>query len=300
MARTRLLAGIDAGGASFKLGVADETGALIAKTRIRTTNPAATLSSSVEALRAMAREAGGEIAALGVASFGPVDIDPASPRYGVILQTPKPGWSGATVRASLAQALSVPVSIDTDVNAALRAERLAGAATDAQRAAYVTIGTGVGVGVCADEVYAGQPYHPELGHMRVERHPEDAGFDGVCRFHRACLEGVLSAPALAKRFGALEALGSDHPCWRRAGWYLAQLCLVLALGFRVERIVLGGGVMNAAAVLRETRVRFAEILNGYLPSPENDPERLIVRAALGDDAGLHGAIALARTSLSRR
>ena len=290
----RLIGGIDAGGTTFKLGVADASGALLGKKRVPTTSPEETIKAAVASLRDLARSAAGEIAALGIGSFGPADVDPASPNYGSILKTPKAGWSGAALRAALTEALGVPVVLDTDVNAALLAEMTAGAAQQVDRAAYVTIGTGVGVGIRINSSFAGRPYHPELGHIRVERHPEDAQFGGACGFHGGCLEGLLSGPALMTRFGSLEALPPDHACWHIAGFYAAQLCLILSLGWRVERIVLGGGVMNAKALLDQCRLEYGKLMQGYISGVENDPEDLIVRAALGDDAGLSGALLLAK------
>lgn len=294
----RCFAGIDAGGAAFKLGLSDEEGALLGKMRVATTSPEETVRAAAQGLRDLAARAGGEIVSLGLASFGPVDIDPISPAYGTILNTPKPGWSGAPLRAMIAEALGVAVALDTDVNAALLAEWTRGAAKGTQRAAYVTIGTGVGVAVVSDGVFAGRPFHPELGHLRVERHDGDAAFPGLCNIHGGCLEGRLSAPALKARHGAIEQLPADHPCWTVAGWYLAQLCLALSLGWRVQRIVLGGGVMKAPALLDRTRAQFSLLMNGYLAEGD-DPDRLIVRAALGEDAGLAGAIRLAQEAGGR-
>lgn len=290
----RLIAGIDAGGTTFKLGVAGADGRLLAAMRVPTTLPAPTVAAAAAGLRRLAAQADGEIAALGLASFGPLGVDPQARDYGMILKTPKTGWSNAPLRAMLADALGVPVAVDTDVNAALLAEQTAGAARGAARAAYVTIGTGVGVGIRINGVFAGRPLHPELGHIRVERHAADASFRGACSVHGGCLEGLLSAPALIARYGVLENLPDDHEAWRVAGFYLAQLCLTLSLGWRLERIVLGGGVMNAPALLREGQLQFAALMGGYLPDAEIDPKRLIARAALGDDAGLTGALALAR------
>lgn len=290
----RLLAGIDAGGTTFKLGVADAAGRLLDKTRIPTRGPEQTLAASASALRQLERKCGGQIAILGVASFGPVDVDHTSPGYGTILETPKPGWSGAPLKSSIENALGVRAVIETDVNAALIAEGSGGAARDCERSAYVTIGTGVGVGVRIDGVFAGRPYHPEFGHIRVERHGRDGRFPGVCAIHGACLEGLLSAPALVARFGELETLPENDPCWEIAAWYLAQLCLALMLAFRLQRIVIGGGVMNAPSLLAITRKHYVGLLGAYLREDERDAERVIVKAALGDNAGLAGAIELAR------
>ncbi len=287
-----LVAGIDAGGTTFKLGVAGRSDAALVKARVPTTSPEETITAAASSLKELARSAGGEIAALGIASFGPVDVDPSSPNYGTILKTPKAGWSGVRLGPAMAETLGVPVVLDTDVNAALLAEMTAGAAQHVDRAAYITIGTGVGVGVRINAEFGGRPFHPELGHIRVERHPEDREFEGDCGIHGGCLEGLLSAPALMSRYGALEALPPDHACWRIAGFYIAQLCLTLSLGWRLERIVLGGGVMNAEALIGQCRLQYGMLMRGYISGIESNPEKLMARAVLGDDAGLLGAIML--------
>ena len=287
-------AGIDAGGTTFKIGIADAGGTLIDTRRIPTRTPAETLSEAAAVIREMAAARDGALAGLGIASFGPVDVDRASARYGVILDTPKPHWSGAALRESFARALDIPVVLDTDVNAALLAEIESGAARGFSRSAYITIGTGVGVGVMTDGAFAGRPFHPELGHIRVERHPDDHDFPGVCAIHGACLEGLLSAPALMARFGVLEEQMDNDRCWDIAGSYLAQLCLTLTLAMRLERIVVGGGVSNAPLLFKKTHAHYRRFLGAYLQPEERDPAGIIVRAGLGDDAGLLGAIALIR------
>ncbi|NNU16659.1 ROK family protein [Parvularcula sp. ZS-1/3] len=282
-----ILAGIDAGGTSFKLGIAGPDGSILDRARVPTTTPAATIEASVAALRKLAEEAGGKIEALGIASFGPVDVDPASQSYGTILATPKEGWSGTPLLTQLSQALSVPAALDTDVNAALIAEL---AEEGLSRAAYITVGTGIGVGMIAAGQLAGRPSHPELGHVRVARFPGDETFEGVCPFHGDCLEGLASAPALIKRFGPLEKLPQHHQAWRLAGHYLGQLCLTLASTARLQRITIGGGVSEAPALVPEVARAFEALNNGYLPEATAN---LIKKAALGEDAGLKGALLLA-------
>lgn len=291
---TRFIAGIDAGGTTFKLGVSNTSGVLLEKERIPTTTPGETLAQSVRVLRKMERSHNGRIELLGIASFGPVDVDQRSSNYGTILNTPKAGWTGVRIRRELEAALGVPVVLDTDVNAALLAETAQGAAVGVRRSAYITIGTGVGVGVSVDGKLAGRPFHPELGHIRVERHANDKNFGGCCAVHGACLEGMLSAPALIKRFGALEVLPDDSPCWDVASWYLAQLCLALMLTFRLERIVIGGGVMNTPSLIAKTRSRYIGFLGTYLQAEERRASSVLVKAGLGEDAGLLGAIELVR------
>lgn len=293
----KLFAGIDAGGTTFKLGVADEALNLIGKSRVPTTTPEATVSEAASSLQDLARAAGGTIAQVGIATFGPVDVDEGSNSYGTILATPKEAWSGAPLLGMVSEALGVPGKLDTDVNGALEAEMNFGAGRGASRAAYATVGTGIGVGIKVDGLFAGRPLHPELGHIRVERHPEDRAFEGLCSFHGDCLEGLSAAPALSARFGSLEDLAEDHLAWEVAGYYLAQLCLTLALTSRLERIILGGGVLGAPSLIGSVQRQFSKLNAGYIPEAAQ-PEDLIRRAELGDDAGLMGSLLLAKDASS--
>ena len=286
-----LIAAIDLGGTTAKVAVADGTGRLLGEDRVATRAPDATLAAAAAALRRLEGAAGGRIDRLGVACFGPVDVDPASGGYGTILRTPKPGWTGAPVLRVLSDALGVPARLDTDVNAALAGELIWGRAKGADRAAYVTVGTGIGVGVKAGGAFAGRPFHPELGHIRVSRRTGDEGFAGVCAFHGGCLEGLAAAPALAARFGDLEQAGPASEAWAVAAHYLAQLTVTLVLGFRVERILFGGGVSNAAPLIGLIRARHDELMAGYVADAPT--EELIATARHGDKAGLYGACAIA-------
>lgn len=291
MTTRELIAGIDAGGTSFKVGVGTPDGELLGTDRIMTGSPDATIAGTIQALQRLANAHGGTIARLGIASFGPVDVAPHSPTYGSILATPKPGWRHIPLLPDLCAALDCAGHLDTDVNGALEAEMRNGAAAGTDRAAYVTIGTGVGVGIRTGDRFAARPFHPELGHIRVDRHDADEGCVGGCAFHGECLEGLVSAPSLSARFGPLEALSTDHPAWTIAGHYLAQLAVTLVLGFRVERIVFGGGVSNAAALVPNIRTAYRTLMNGYVD--DVPAETLIVRAAHGDLAGLIGGTLIA-------
>ena len=283
-----LTVGIDAGGTTFKLAVADGE-RVLGRARVPTTTPTETVRAAAEAARVLAAAAGGTVARLGIASFGPVDIDPASPRYGTILGTPKPGWADTPLLALMRDALGVPAALDTDVNAALAAEARWGAARGHAVAAYVTIGTGIGVAVRAHGRYAGAPGHLELGHVRVARYPGDA-YPGGCPYHGDCLEGLCAAPALTARFGPLEVLDTDDARWAIPADYLAQLCLVIALGHGAGRIVLGGGVMGAGGLLERVRTRYDALNAGYAGASADE---LIARVGLGDEAGARGALLVA-------
>lgn len=295
---TALIGGIDAGGTTFKCGLADAEGRLLASHRVPVTAPDATIGGCVDFFRWELNERGARLGGLGIGSFGPIDVNPASPDYGTLFATPKPGWAGTRLSARFFAALGVPVVLDTDVNAALAAERERGAARGAACAAYVTVGTGIGASIWGQGGFLAKPAHPEFGHIRVERHPDDHAFSGVCPFHGGCLEGLASAPALAARFDPPEALPADHPGWEVEAFYLAQACAALTLTARPERILLGGGVMLAEGLMPSVRRAYARLMNGYLGLEEGDIENLIQRPALGDDAGLFGALTLARQAMA--
>ncbi len=286
--------GMDAGGTTFKCGVADAEGRLLRTERFPTgQDPVDTLSRCAGFFRAADAELDARLAAVGVACFGPLDLDPQSPGYGSILATPKRGWSGADVRGGLARRLGVPVAIDTDVNAALAAEMRWGAAQGASCAAYVTVGTGIGAGIYANGEFLGRPAHPEFGHIVLRRHPDDAGFPGVCPFHGDCLEGLASAAALAARYGDTTALRPDHPGWRIEAYYLAQAALALFLTARPQKIVFGGGLLLAPGLIEAIRRELTKMLGGYLDFTTSKADALVVTPGLGDDAGLRGGVLLA-------
>lgn len=284
-------AGIDAGGTTFKCGVSDADGNLLNKHRVRVTSPEETLSACAEYFKSVVSEA--NLKALGIASFGPIDIDRTSKTYGTILATPKPHWAGTDLRAFFSDALSTETVVDTDVNGALLAEMTAGAARGAASAVYITIGTGIGAGIYLNGGFAGQPAHPEFGHIPMKRHPDDADFAGVCPFHGDCLEGLASVTAMRARWGEPKDLVPDHQGWVIAADYLAQACRVLTLTLRVERIILGGGLILAPHLLDMVRSAYDKQMANYLGEQSIAGRTLIERPALGDDAGLQGALLLA-------
>jgi fructokinase len=233
--------------------------------------------------------------ALGIASFGPIDVEPGSPTYGYMLATPKPGWTETDLAQRLQQATGVPTAFDTDVNGAAFAEMRWGAGRGFDDFAYVTVGTGVGVGL----IVGGKPTrgfgHCELGHIRVARLPGDE-WRGSCPYHGDCVEGIASGSALKARFGdEVEALEPDHPVWESVAWTLAQLCHVMVCAAAPLRIAIGGGVIDRQPhLLGRIEAKLVESLVGYIRLPGEGP---YVRAPeLGKDAGPLGAIALAMTA----
>ena len=292
-----LLAGIDAGGTSFKCALSDAGGNILARQRFATVSPEDVINSCSDFLLAEASAHNGKLKALGIAAFGPVDVDPNSSHYGTILNTPKPGWSHVALRRRFQSRLGVPVNLDTDVNGALLAELHDGAASDVQTAAYVTIGTGIGAGLFAGGALLGRPLHPEFGHISIARHKDDI-FEGACPFHGDCLEGLASATAFTARFGSPVKLPADHAGWQIEADYLAQACWSLSLSFRPERILLGGGLMLADHLLEMVRAAYLVRSAGYLEQDADQIAKLIARPTHGDDAGLRGGLYLARQALS--
>ncbi len=295
MPEARYYGGIEAGGTKFVCAVGDADGKLFATTEFPTRDPAATLDDAIAFFRHEAG-AGRPCAAIGIGSFGPVEVDPRSPRYGELLNTPKAGWSGFNIASAVRETLGLPARIDTDVNAAGLAEHRWGCARDLETALYVTVGTGIGVGaVQRGRIYRGAS-HPEMGHMYVPRSEADQPeFGGVCPYHGSCIEGLASGPAIVARYNQkLSALADDHPAWEIETDYLATFLANLTFAFQPDRIVVGGGVSNAR-LLERVRVRLRARLAGYRPSLEATQalEDYLMLPALGSRAGVLGAILLA-------
>lgn len=248
----------------------------------------------------------GPLGAIGVASFGPVDLDPASPTYGFITSTPKLAWQNTDLLAPLRRAFpGLPIGFDTDVNGAGLGERVWGAAAGLDDFLYITMGTGIGAGGMARGQLLHGLVHPEIGHIRVPRLPGDT-FGGVCPFHGDCWEGLCAGPAMKARTGTpAESLPPDHPAW-------AQLCTYVGVGLAnlvctvsPRRIIIGGSVRKAGqfgeqrffeGVRRELR----KSLNGYVASPSiltDAIEQYVVPPLLGDDAGACGALALGQLAI---
>ncbi len=285
---SRVIAGVELGGTKSII-VLQRDGVIAERARIATTTPEETLGLVAAQLAAWRFDA------LGIASFGPIEIDPSSPRFGQILATPKPGWSGTNLIERLGG--DGPVALSTDVIAAALAEAETGAALGCRDLCYITVGTGIGVGVIARGTPLTGRLHPEAGHMRVARVPGD-DFVGTCSFHHDCLEGLASGPAIAARAGRAAGDVSDNdPVWRFVVDALAQGCANLLLTLSSETIVLGGGVIvQRPWLVPAIEARMKALLADYLPDVGSDMLRL---AKLGDDAGPIGALLLARDAISR-
>ena len=256
--------------------------------RIETTTPAETLERVYTYLETRSIEA------VGIASFGPLDLDIHSAGFGSILSTPKPGWSGTPLHSAMTDRLGVPVAIHTDVVGAALGEGRWGAARGCDHHAYITVGTGIGVGVVAGgEILRGRR-HPELGHIPVRRLEGDE-YGGRCPFHQACMEGMASGPAIQDRFGPPGDRGGSEAVLTASG-YLAQVIAVLVYTYAPQRIVVGGGVASSPHFYEALSEASHDALGGY--PVEEDLEDLIVPPGLGDLAGLAGGLVLARQALT--
>ena len=284
-----MLGAIEAGGTKFVLAVGPSPDRILARHTIPTRDPATTLAEAAEWLAGQ-----GRLTALGIGSFGPVELDPASPRWGFITTTPKSGWSDCDIAGWLGRRLGAPVGFDTDVNAAAIAEHAASRRAGGSLA-YLTIGTGIGGGLVLD----GQPVHgiahPELGHIYPRRHPLDAGFGGICPAHGDCLEGLASGPAIIARWGcSLSDLPADHPGHAIIADYVAQACHTLFASVAVAEVVIGGGVAQTPGLVERVAERARALDNGYLPG---GARHRVIRPRLGGDAGITGALMLAEAAL---
>jgi len=292
---------IEAGGTKFVCAIGDNEGHIHHEENFPTRDPASTLAQVQSFLR-RGRARFGELQAIGVACFGPIELRRDSPRYGCIGHTPKAGWSSTDIVGALAREFRCPIGFDTDVNAAAMAEHRWGAARDVSSLVYLTVGTGIGGGVLIDGKPIHGLMHPEMGHVYPRRHPRDLDFAGVCPFHRDCMEGLAAGPAIIARSGApLSNLPPDHPQWEIEADYLGQLCAQLVVTLSPKRVVMGGGVMAQTRLFLPIRAATRNWLGGYIDRPEllAEIERYIVAPGLGSRSGILGALALALAPIER-
>jgi fructokinase len=285
---------IEAGGTKFVAGIVASPDDIRETARFDTTTPDETIGQTIAWLQDAALRHGA-LSAIGIASFGPLELDRKAANWGHITATTKPGWSNCDFADQVARAFGLPVGFDTDVNGAALAESRWGAGLGQPACVYVTIGTGIGGGAIID----GKPLHglshPEMGHIRPQRHHGDLDFAGVCPFHGDCLEGLASGPAIKARWGAsLSELPRDHPAHDIIAWYLAQLVVTLQSIMEPGRVILGGGVMGTPGLIEKVRMTAAELGKGYF---RGRADEIIVPPRLGDRAGLLGGLALAQDIL---
>jgi len=290
----RRIGALEAGGTKMVLGVYNDQGEELARHTLPTLAP----EETVPAMKAFFDAQ--HIDALGIGSFGPLDLHPESPTYGYITSTPKLKWRNVPLLHSLVGDSGIPCAIDTDVNAAVLAEAECGAAKGMKDAVYLTIGTGIGGGVLSGGNLVHGILHPELGHMLLRPHPDDPNPKGVCPYHNGCGEGLAAGPAIGARVGGdAKNLPDDHPTFIIEADYLAQMCVNLILTVSPQRIILGGGVMQRQALFPLIRRRTQELLGGYVQSPAvlEHMDEYIVPPALFPVSGLVGAYLLGKRAL---
>lgn len=285
---------LEAGGTKMVLAVYDENGTELERVTMPTLTPDVTMPKMIEFFRRH------EVDALGVGSFGPLDLNPASPTYGYITSTPKLAWKDYPLLEKLLDGRDIPAGIDTDVNAAIIAEVELGAARGCENAVYVTIGTGVGGGVYVNGKTVHGLLHPEVGHALLVPHPDDPNPRGVCPYHVGCIEGLAAGPAIGARVeGDAKDLPDDHPTFAIEAYYLAQMCVNLIMTLSPERIILGGGVMQRQSLLKQVREETLRLLNGYIQAPAitEHIDEYIVAPELFPVSGLVGSYLIGKQAL---
>lgn len=287
-----LIGALEAGGTKMVCAVGTEDGRILEQVSIPTTTPEDTVPKVVGYFKDK------KIAALGVGAFGPVDVDPRSETFGFILDSPKLAWRHKDLLGGLREALKVPVGLDTDVNGSCLGEVAYGCARGLDSVVYMTVGTGVGVGVWINGGLLHGMLHPEGGHILLSRHPEDPE-GGVCPYHKNCLEGFASGPSIEARWGKKAVdLKECSQVWEMESYYIAQALVDYILLLSPQKIILGGGVMHQTQLFPMIRSHVKEMLGGYIHTKElQDMDHYIVPASLKDDQGIMGCIRLGLDAL---
>jgi fructokinase len=290
-----LYGGIEAGGTKFICMVGSGPDDIRSEIRFPTTNPDESFGKAIAFFKEQIVKT--PLKAIGVGSFGPLDLDKASPTYGYITSTPKPGWSQIDFVGRFNNSLQLPVAFDTDVNAAALGEFKWGNTGAHEPFVYYTIGTGIGGGGFLNGSPMHGLLHPEMGHIRIPHDIQIDPFPGSCPYHHDCFEGLASGGAIFKRLGIKgEELPENHPAWDLEANYIALALMNTICTLSPRRIVLGGGVMQQKMLFPMIRKKVVDLLNGYVMSPSitRDIESYIIPPALGNRSGVLGAIALAQ------
>ena len=291
-----VFAGVETGGTKILARIIDTGDRVLAEARWPTTSPEAALEALTNFIASATSER--SLAGIGIAAFGPLVCDERSQDYGRVLNTPKANWSGSNLRAGLAARFAVPVVIDTDVNAAARAEGQRGAGRGVRCLAYVTVGTGIGGGLLLDGRPLHGALHPEIGHLRLSRRVDDH-VPSTCPFHESCAEGLTAGPAIARRLGVQRALAQDPAALDLVAHYLGELGASLVLCWSPERIIWGGGVMATPQLLERLRAALSRSLAGYGVGDAATARDFCVAPELADP-GLDGALLMARAVAQER
>jgi len=294
---TDFYGGIEAGGTKFVCVISSGPKNVLAETRFPTGSPDETIQRAITFFNNKTSELNISLRSLGIGCFGPINLDKNSSNYGYITSTPKPGWQNINIVEPFKESLHIPIAFDTDVNAAAIGEGIWGAAKNIDNFIYFTIGTGIGGGSITNGLPVHGLIHPEMGHIRLVQNKQIDPYKGKCPYHDCCFEGLASGPAIEERWGIPAVLlPSDHPAWELESDYIAQAMSNFIFSFSPQKIILGGGVMQQSQLFSMIRIKTLQYLNGYVQSSEilNHIDQYIVPPALGNSAGMFGAIAMAK------
>lgn len=289
-----LYGALEAGGTKMVLAIGTENGEIIEQLSLPTEDPSITMPKIIEYF------ANKNIISLGVGTFGPINLDRSSKTYGYITSTPKLSWANYNIVGTLKDALNIPIGFDTDVNASALGEATWGSIKGHSSGIYITIGTGIGVGVYLNGELLHGMMHPEAGHILLAKHPDD-NFKGVCPYHPNCFEGLASGPSIEKRWGkkAID-LNDQAKIWELEAYYIAQGLVNYILTLSPHKIVLGGGVMHQEQLFPLIHQQVDKLMNGYVRTPQLEAlDQYIVPAALNDNQGIMGCIQLAKLELRK-
>ena len=291
----KIYGGIEAGGTKFFCAIGTGPDDIRLQTQFPTTSPDETITRVIDFFHQSIEVH--PLAAIGIVSFGPVNLDRNSQYYGYITRTPKPGWSHTNIVGTVNDALKIPVAFDTDVNGAALGEHLFGAGQGTDTFIYLTVGTGIGGGGMVNQKLMHGLVHPEMGHLHIPHDKQKNPFEGCCPYHSDCLEGLACGKAIELRWGISgEDLPVDHHGWELEAQYLALGLHNLVCTLSPQRIIIGGGLMKHPSLLTMVRNNLIELLNGYIDNPQilENISNYVVAPALGDLSGVLGAITLAR------
>ena len=273
-----LLGSVEAGGTKFVCAVGNEDYRILDRTQFPTTTPKETLQKTVDYFKQFK-----DLKAISISSFGPIELRKNSPKYGYITNTPKKGWADTNFVGRIKEDFDIPISWTTDVNGSAYGEYVMATLFNEKinSLVYYTIGTGVGAGAIVDGNFIGDMGHPEMGHVRLKRHPDDLNFNGICPYHGDCLEGLVSGPTFEPRTGKK---GQDIPLtdhtWDIMAFYVAQAAIQVTLMMRPAKIVFGGGVVSEG-FLKKVREQFNELMNNYVDV--GDLDKYIVMPLVKDN-----------------
>ena len=287
-----LFGALEAGGTKMVCAIGNENGEILEQKSIPTTTPEETMPAILEYFKDK------EIASIGIACFGPIDLNKNSETYGYITSTPKIPWRNYNIVGAVKDALKIPVGFDTDVNGSLLGEVTWGCAKGLTDAVYFTLGTGVGAGIMTNGKMLHGMLHPEAGHVKMVPRSGDT-YKGKCPYHGTCFEGMAAGPAIEERWGAKAVqLADREEVWDLESYYIAQALMGIVLTLSPQKIILGGGVMHQKQLFSMIREKMLKELNGYIQAKElADIDNYIVPASLNDDQGIMGCIKLAMNRL---